>query len=54
MSGRFWTKRRGLHVYEARERSLSMHTYIWRGDDWGLTAHRMFPRGLGPLAVEQS
>jgi 3',5'-cyclic AMP phosphodiesterase CpdA len=44
---------RGLHVYEAGERSLSVHTYIWRGDDWGLTAQRVFPRGLGPLAVEQ-
>jgi len=49
VSGRFWTKRRGLHVYEARERSLSMHTYIWRGDDWGLTASRRFPRGVGVL-----
>ena len=44
---------RGLHVYDAGERSLAVHTYIWRGDDWGLTAQRVFPRGLGPLAVEQ-
>ncbi len=45
---------RGLHVYEAGERTLSAHTYIWRDDDWGLTARRVFPRGLGPLAVDPS
>jgi 3',5'-cyclic AMP phosphodiesterase CpdA len=44
---------RGLHVYEPSEHSLAVHTYIWRDDDWGLTARRMFPRGLGPLAVER-
>jgi 3',5'-cyclic AMP phosphodiesterase CpdA len=43
---------RGLHVYEPGERTLRVHTYIWRGGDWGLTAHRTFPRGLGPLSVE--
>ncbi len=43
---------RGLHVYEPSERTVAVHTYIWRGDDWGLTAHRTFPRGLGELAVE--
>jgi 3',5'-cyclic AMP phosphodiesterase CpdA len=43
---------RGLHVYEAGERSLSVHTYIWREGDWGLTATRRFPRGPEPLAVE--
>jgi 3',5'-cyclic AMP phosphodiesterase CpdA len=42
---------RGLHVYEIGEGSLTVDTYIWRGGDWGLTARRMFPRGLGPLAV---
>jgi 3',5'-cyclic AMP phosphodiesterase CpdA len=42
---------RGLHVYEVGERTLTADTYIWRGDDWGLTARRTFPRGLGPLAV---
>jgi 3',5'-cyclic AMP phosphodiesterase CpdA len=42
---------RGLHVYEAGERALEVRTYIWRGGDWGLTARRTFPRGLGPLAV---
>ena len=44
---------RGLHVYEPGERTLTVHTYIWRDDDWGLTARRVFPRGLGPLAVER-
>jgi 3',5'-cyclic AMP phosphodiesterase CpdA len=42
---------RGLHVYEVGERELIADTYIWRGGDWGLTARRIFPRGLGPLAV---
>ena len=45
---------RGLHVYDVADRTLSVHTYIWRDDDWGLTAQRLFPRGLGPLAVERS
>jgi 3',5'-cyclic AMP phosphodiesterase CpdA len=43
---------RGLHVYEIGERTLVVLTYIWRGGDWGLTARRSFPRGLGVLAVE--
>lgn len=43
---------RGLHVYDVREQSLEVSTYIWRGGDWGLTALRAFGRGLGPLAVE--
>ena len=42
---------RGLHVYEVGEHTLTVDTYIWRGDDWGLTARRLFPRGLGPLAT---
>jgi hypothetical protein len=45
---------RGLHVYETGADALGVHTYIWRDDDWGLTARRTFPRGLGPLAVEPS
>jgi len=40
---------RGLHVYEIGERTLAVHTYVWRGTDWALTAERVFPRGLGPL-----
>jgi 3',5'-cyclic AMP phosphodiesterase CpdA len=40
---------RGLHVYEVGERTLTISTHIWRGDDWGLTARRVFPRGFGVL-----
>jgi hypothetical protein len=29
-----------------------VHTYIWREDDWGLTAIRRFPRGREPLAAQ--
>jgi len=43
---------RGLHVYEPGERSLTVHTYIWRGGGWGLTARRIFPRGLGTLETD--
>jgi 3',5'-cyclic AMP phosphodiesterase CpdA len=35
---------RGLHVYETDERTLAVHTYVWRGGDWALTAQRTFPR----------
>jgi 3',5'-cyclic AMP phosphodiesterase CpdA len=45
---------RGLHVYEPGERTLGVETYIWRDDDWGLTARRLFPRDLGVLAVEDA
>jgi 3',5'-cyclic AMP phosphodiesterase CpdA len=40
---------RGLHLYEAAEHTISVSTYIWRDDDWALTAERLFPRGLRPL-----
>jgi hypothetical protein len=40
---------RGLHVYEVGETTLTVSTHIWRGGDWGLTARRVFPRGLGLL-----
>ncbi|MGZ4258588.1 MAG: metallophosphoesterase family protein [Gaiellaceae bacterium] len=40
---------RGLHVYEVGETALTVSTHIWRGGDWGLTARRVFPRGLGVL-----
>jgi 3',5'-cyclic AMP phosphodiesterase CpdA len=43
---------RGLHVYEAFERELVVETYVWREDDWGLTAIRRFPRGTEPLEIE--
>ena len=43
---------RGLHVYECSEGSIRVETYVWRDDDWGLTAVRRFARGREPLAVE--
>lgn len=43
---------RGLHVYEPEDDTVRVRTYIWRGGDWGLTAERRFPRGLGVLSVE--
>jgi 3',5'-cyclic AMP phosphodiesterase CpdA len=44
---------RGLHLYECDEDSIRVETYIWRDDDWGLTAVRQFARGREPLAVQQ-
>lgn len=43
---------RGLHVYEVEAERLTVLTYVWREDEWGLTASRSFPRGTDPLAVE--
>jgi 3',5'-cyclic AMP phosphodiesterase CpdA len=43
---------RGLLVYRCEEEALTVETYIWREDDWGLTALRRFPRGRGPLAAQ--
>jgi 3',5'-cyclic AMP phosphodiesterase CpdA len=45
---------RGLHIYEIAERRIDVFTYIWRGDDWGLTAERRFPRGREPLSIERA
>lgn len=45
---------RGLLLVEAEEDALSVETYIWRGDDWGLTAIRRFPRGREPLATQSA
>jgi 3',5'-cyclic AMP phosphodiesterase CpdA len=45
---------RGLHVYDASADSLLVQTYVWRADDWALTARRHFPRGRAPLASEPS
>ena len=48
---------RGLHLYEAEERSLRVLTYAWApgvGEglgSWAQIADRRFPRGLEPLAV---
>jgi 3',5'-cyclic AMP phosphodiesterase CpdA len=43
---------RGLHVYEVSRETLLVQTYVWREDDWGLTAARRFPRGREPLHTE--
>jgi 3',5'-cyclic AMP phosphodiesterase CpdA len=43
---------RGLHVYEVSEETIRVDTYVWRDDDWGLTALRRFARGRDPLAVQ--
>ena len=45
---------RGLHVYECSADSILVQTYVWREDDWGLTALRRFARGREPLAVEST
>jgi len=42
---------RGCVVYRVEEDVLGVDTYIWRDDDWGLTAVRKFPRGREPLVV---
>ncbi len=43
---------RGLHVYELEDETLTVQTFVWRENDWGLTAVRRFPRGRQPLRVE--
>jgi len=43
---------RGCVVYHADDATITTETWIWRDDDWGLTAVRRFPRGRGPLAVD--
>ncbi len=43
---------RGLHVYEIEEACLRIQTYVWREEEWALTAERQFPRGREPLAKE--
>ena len=42
---------RGCVVYSADARTLVVDTYIWRENDWGLTATRRFARGRELLAV---
>lgn len=44
---------RGLHLYEIEDSTIGVATYIWRNDDWALTARRLFPRGLRPLRTER-
>nr|MBA3366316.1 hypothetical protein [Actinomycetota bacterium] len=43
---------RGLHVYEVTRSAIRVETFIWRSEDWGLTAVRNFPRGREPLSIE--
>jgi len=45
---------RGCVVYTATDATLRVETYIWRHDDWALTATRTFARGREPLAVEDA
>jgi 3',5'-cyclic AMP phosphodiesterase CpdA len=45
---------RGVHVYEIDDACLRVHTFAWRGTDWGLTAERQFPRGREPLSSERA
>jgi hypothetical protein len=45
---------RGCVVYTAGEQTLRVETYIWRDDDWGLTAVRTFARGREPLAIDSA
>jgi len=45
---------RGLHLYDVGAATLTVHTYVWRGSDWGLTAERVFPRGPGTLVVSEA
>ncbi len=40
---------RGVHVYEIGDSLLRVETYVWRDDEWALTAERQFPRGTVPL-----
>jgi 3',5'-cyclic AMP phosphodiesterase CpdA len=40
---------RGAIVYGGDSVTITADTYIWRGNDWGLTATRNFPRGGEPL-----
>jgi 3',5'-cyclic AMP phosphodiesterase CpdA len=40
---------RGLHVYDTDDREIRVETYVWREEEWALTAARRFPRGPSPL-----
>ncbi len=41
---------RGVVLYEAEPAELRAETYVWRGDEWGPTAARRFPRGATLLS----
>ncbi len=40
---------RGLHLFEADERSLRVLTYAWAEGSWAQIGDRRFPRGTAPL-----
>ena len=42
---------RGLHLFEADERTLRMLTYAWVDHGWAQIADRRFPRGTEPLSA---
>ncbi|HEY7198111.1 MAG TPA: metallophosphoesterase [Gaiellaceae bacterium] len=42
---------RGLHLFEAEERSLRLVTYAWAEHRWAAIADRRFPRGAEPLSA---
>jgi 3',5'-cyclic AMP phosphodiesterase CpdA len=35
---------RGVHLVEATDAAVAVHTYLWSGGDWTLAAERRFPR----------
>ena len=45
---------RGLQLYEVDDASVGVSTYVWRENEWALTARRRFPRGAEPLGTEPS
>jgi hypothetical protein len=42
---------RGLHLFEADERTLRVLTYAWVEHRWAQIADRLFPRGTEPLST---
>ena len=42
---------RGALDYRIERATITVDTHVWRGEDWGLTATRTFPRGREPLSL---
>jgi 3',5'-cyclic AMP phosphodiesterase CpdA len=42
---------RGALEYGIDATTITVDTYTWRGEDWGFTATRTFPRGREPLSL---
>ncbi len=40
----------GAFLYTPNDASLTVETYLWREQEWGITARRTFARGSGTLA----